>query len=301
MTISLSVKAARRIRKVALVVFWFCAFVLMLLGQAEASLFDPIILVYATAFSLLGLLAVAAYIAALKLGQMRKALEYERALREALSGDPVCSVILFLRSFTVAKASLTSRVARSLIHLLEAFLARAGDKHIDPYNAEEELDDAISGNAIFVAIGDKHESYGSFKLIVPDEEWQETFFRLAGLAKLIVMMPGASTSTLWEISEILSSPVYLEKSVFIMPRASDYTFSAKEAASWASLVDVAAKELGARLPAYRKDGCYFRLGKDGLLSGTAGLEAFTRGIRKYLARQEGLDDFNIADIWKAAQ
>jgi hypothetical protein len=299
MRFSISAKAFRWIGRAALFVFWLCVFAEATLSQAlSETLGDLSFWAVVAAFILLGSLALAAYVVALKLGQSQKTREHEQALNEALSGNTLQPIILFLRSFTLAESSLASRIGRNLVQLLVAFLARDGVEH---YDADEELDNAIGAKALFVAIGDKHMSYGSFKLIVPDEKWQEIFFRLAHLAKLIVMMPGPSTSTIWEMSEILSSPEYLEKSVFMMPRINNLSSAPKEKVSWAALVEVVAKEFDVRLPAYRKDGCYFRLGKDRRLAATTQLEAFTRGLRKYLARQKGSDGFSIADIWNAAR
>jgi len=85
------------------------------------------------------------------------------------------------------------------------------------YEVEENLDDAIGLNAMFVPIGDRLASYGAAKITVKEEDWQKTFARLASASQLIFMMPGPSASALWELSQIMQSRKLLEKTVFIMP------------------------------------------------------------------------------------
>src|SRR5262249_39286710 len=132
-----------------------------------------------------------------------------------LLGGNAGPVVLFLRSFDVAKSGLMARLLDALGYLLAVFTQSS---HQGRYDVDEKLDDAVGGRGLLVAIGDKRVSYGSAKLTVRDEEWQEMFHALAKAAKLIVMLPGPSAAVLWELSQLLSERATLAKTVFAMPR-----------------------------------------------------------------------------------
>src|SRR5262249_60562780 len=138
---------------------------------------------------------------------------------------------------------------------------------------EENLDNAIGLNAMFVAIGDRLASYGAAKIVVKEEDWQKTFYLLANGSQLIFMMPGPSASLLWELTQIVQSRSLLEKAVFIMPRGGKLSL----VRTWQKVSDMAA-ELGVHLPPYVSEGCYFRLREDGPPSAAFPLERFTRAL-----------------------
>ena len=192
-------------------------------------------------------------------------------------------IILFLRSFDVAKAGLFEKFASDLVSLLGVILAFIGTNPIAQtsvrFDSEEELDDAVGGHCLFVALGDKYASYGSYKIIVDDNEWQRTFYELADSSALILMMPGPSASVLWEVSQILASSL-LTKTVFIMPRA-----DAGERRAWTEFAAMAHRDLGLTVPPYSSDGRALWLQPDHRTWKTTDLEGFTRTLGKYVKAQ----------------
>jgi signal peptidase I len=68
-----------------------------------------------------------------------------------------------------------------------------------------------------VAIGDKKRSYGAGKIQIDDKHWQELFAELAAKAKLIFIVPFATSGTLYEVSWLLARPNLLRKTIVIMP------------------------------------------------------------------------------------
>jgi hypothetical protein len=161
------------------------------------------------------------------------------------------------------------------------------------YDPEVELDNAIDSRALFVGIGKGQVSCGSAKIVTSDNDPQEKFRRLAEAAFLIFIMP-SSSATPWELSLILQSPNLREKSVFIMPGQA----SAK---SWALLAEQYAAAGSAKLPSYDANGCYFRLNSDGRPHRTAGLVAFTRGLRNYLDANPDHAAPDATALWKAVE
>src|SRR5262249_48889449 len=127
------------------------------------------------------------------------------------------------------------------------------------YEVEENLDNAIGLNAMFIAIGDKLASYGAAKMRVEEQDWQGTFRRLADSSMLIFMLPGPSAACLWELSQIVRSPGLLEKTIFIMPRERP-KYPLHDV--WQTTARMAA-EFGVSFPPYSADGGYFRLGANG--------------------------------------
>jgi hypothetical protein len=163
------------------------------------------------------------------------------------------------------------------------------------YDVEENLDNAIGLNGMFMAIGDRLASYGAAKITVKEQDWQKTFYRLANASQLIFMMPGPSASLMWELSQIVWSSSLLEKTVFIMPRGVKPSL----VKAWEETVSVAA-ELGVSLPYYSSQGCYFRLREDGHPSDTVALEPFTRALGKFMRSPAYTGIINTAEILKLA-
>jgi hypothetical protein len=250
MNIPISGQLFRRIRNASRVAFW--------LGVIAIPVLSPFSILNRTDFyqtnglgfilpavaAFFAFLAVIVYLAAIALGQAQTNREFEAWLAGDAEGDR--PIILFLRSFDVAKSGL---IGRALRRIFKAILAQAyvfsavgastasagaislrdtggsdAEKDIGfalgpaIYDAEEELDNAIDSRALFVAIGNKRVSYGAAKFIVTDAVWQNLFRRLTEAALLIFMMPGASSAVLWELSQIVQARNLLAKTVFIMPR-----------------------------------------------------------------------------------
>jgi YidC/Oxa1 family membrane protein insertase len=293
-----SLRIARRIGRMSRVTFWFSAVFLLILRSTASD--DTLLLI--GVFSILMVLAVVVYLIALRIGQALAGREYAAVLAGDIGQDR--PVILFLRSFDIAQSSLLGRFKAELSYVVKAsFSTSAVALVADPtvgfvdrsrYEVEENLDNAIGLNAMFIAIGDKLASYGAAKIIVREQDWQETFYRLASGSRLIFMMPGPSAALLWELSQIVRSPALLDKAVFIMPREGQKQSLAE---TWEQVTRMAA-ELGVNLPSYSSEGCCFRLLASGCPGEIVALEPVTRALRKFVKSPMHADDF--AKILKPA-
>jgi YidC/Oxa1 family membrane protein insertase len=286
--VSISIRSLRWIRKASRITFWLSA-IFLLIGNSNAWLVGVLA---ATA-----VLAVVVYLIALWLGQTLAGREFAAALASDPGGNR--PIILFLRSFGIARSSLVARFIVELGYIVRSgfgigMSSLAGDAvgFVDRrYEVEENLDNAIGLNAMFVAIGDRFASYGAAKISVKEEDWQKTFSRLASVSQLIFMMPGPSTSALWELSQIMHSRNLLQKTVFIMPRGGRLFLIR----SWNKVREMAG-ELGVNLPSYVSDGCYFRLREDGHASETFALEPFTLALRKFVRSPSYTGVIDLAEV-----
>jgi hypothetical protein len=276
MNVPIGLRIARWIRSASRIAFWLSAVFLLIGANTIGDVLMGVLAVTAV-------LAVVVYLVALRVGQTLASREFAAALAgDSGSNRPI---ILFLRSFDIAQSSLGARFRAELGYIVRGSISigvasLVGDTagFVDRrYEVEENLDNAIGLNAMFVAIGDRLASYGAAKITVKEEDWQETFHRLANTSHLIFMMPGPSAALLWELSQIVRSRHLLDKTVFIMPREGRRS----PAEAWQKVTDMAA-EMGVCLPPYSGEGCYFRLREDGQPSEVVGLEPFTRALRKFV-------------------
>ena len=289
--VSTSIRSLRLIRRASRITFWVSAIVLLIVGNGVAWL-----LMGVTAF-----LALVIYLIALRLGQTLAGREFAAALAADPGGNR--PIILFLRSFGIARSSLGARFMVELGYIVRFFFSIGSASLVGDtvgivdrrYEVEENLDDAIGLNAMFIAIGDRLASYGAAKITVRDEDWQKTFSQLASASQLIFMMPGPSASALWELSQIMQSRNLLEKTVFIMPRGGRLSLID----SWKRVGEMAG-ELGVNLPPYVNEGCYFCLRKDGHVSETFALELFTHALRKFVRSPSYGGAIDLAEILKLA-
>jgi hypothetical protein len=243
-------------------------------------------------------LAILIELGGLEIGQVLA----DREFAAAVAADSVADrrIILFLRSFDIARSSLGSKFFKQLFTVgqLALFqLAHSGEfvPH-RPYGVEENLDNAIGPNAMFVAVGDRVASYGAAKITVKDEDWQSTFHRLANASHLIFMMPGPSQGALWELGQIRWSRSLLAKTIFIMPPEQFSPFR-ESSLRWAELKEMAA-ELGVGFPPYSREGCYFRLRDDGQPTEIVALEPFTRALGKFVASPAYAGVIDFAEVLK---
>jgi YidC/Oxa1 family membrane protein insertase len=299
--IPIALRAVRAARVISRFVFWIgaiAALVLAQLGSRDAIFLLPLVLA-AT------LLSIVVYLAALYVGGRVAGRTFQAAL--ASEDSRQWPIILYLRSFDIARSSLLARLTTELGYIVRGFFVTsinslAGESSGSfsdrgRYEVEEHLGEAIGLNAMFVAIGDKVASYGAAKIKVGDAEWQKTFHRLAASARLIFMMPGPSDALLWELSELVRSPDLIAKSIFIMPRErAGYGYRD----AWTKAASKAA-EHGVTFPPYAASGCYFRLGSDGRPCERADLEAVTRALRAYLIRPPRVEAADFATILRTVQ
>ena len=292
------------LKKISRRAFWLMALVSTLaLGGIDSQTWPIVVLCFAVTAATLG-----AYLVFLRLAQSQA----QRELKDVLArspGDPGrLPIILFLRSFDIARTSLRGRALSALFVMMNA---TGGSASTAPFYAEEELDDAVGSHGVFLAIGNKYASYGSAKLVVDDKGWKQTFETLADAATLIFMMPGPSESVLWEASQILSSRESLKKTAFIMPRETPESGSlfalkrsvSREANAWAEFADMARRDLQLPVPYYNNEGCCFTIQPDDHACDTLDLEAFTGALAKFLAssRPSSGAEFDIAQIFAHAK
>jgi YidC/Oxa1 family membrane protein insertase len=291
MKVSIGIRVARRIRRASQIMFWLSA-VVLLMGSSD---------LLRDVFAVTVVLSLVIYLIALRLSQTLAGRDFAAALAGGPAGDR--PIILFLRSFVIARSSLGARfwvelssIVRSYISITTTTLVGDTAGFVDRrYDVEENLDNAIGLNAMFVAIGDRLASYGAAKITVKEEDWQKTFHQLATTSQLIFMMPGPSVALLWELWQILRQPSLLEKTVFIMPRGGKPSL----VKAWEIVSDVAA-QLGVSFPVYSSQGCYFRLREDGQPSETVALEPFTRALRKFVTSPAYTGVIDLAEVLKLA-
>jgi len=240
-------------------------------------------------------LATLIHLGALNVTQTLANREFAAAL--ATDSGTKRPIVLFLRSFDIAQYSFSDKVVRELSYIALTGLSALQLIPVTRYDVEENLDDAIGLNAMFVALGDRLASYGAAKIRVKDEDWQNTFSRLADAAQLIFMMPGLSAGARWEFSQIVCSRRLREKTIFIMqPRSFSYVRSSPYH-EW-TLLSEAAAELGVSFPPYALEGCYFRLRKDGQPSEIVALAPFTRALSKFVTSPAYTGVIDFAEVVK---
>lgn len=203
-------------------------------------------------------------------------------------------VLLFLRSFDVAHSTISMRIASGLTHKLTQ-PSWAPQR----YDAEQELADAIGSRGQLLAIGDKKLSYGAGKVLVSDDVWQATFAQLVDAAKIIFILPGPTSSTLWEIAQIRENASLLQRAVWIMPREGTMA-GGDDDKLWDDTIDLIFRRVGVTLPAYTETGCYFRIYPD-LSSATVGLDSFTPTLKSYLKENAGkAGGLDVDELWQRA-
>lgn len=303
MNLAIDKDALRRVRRASRNGIWFSLAALLYGGTLVDLVLSP---TWSSAFLAVSTAVIIAsgitYFTALTLGRVQIRDELTATLSGAVASDRM--LVLFLRSFDVAQSGPLQRVME-IINVLTALVARDGRQiGSGRYDAEEHLDDAIDSEAMFVAIGDKRASFGAAKIIVKDEDWQETFRRLTDAAQLIFMMPGPSPAVLWELSQIMQSQNLLDKTIFIMPRAGSMPLFSRgslgkgaEATAWVRLTETVFRELGVTLPRYHSEGCFFRL-RSGHPCETLGLEQFTAQLKKSLTQRPNVHTFDVRDAWQ---
>jgi YidC/Oxa1 family membrane protein insertase len=289
--VSIKIRSVRWIRRASRITFWLSAIFLLISGYSGTWL--------TSVLAVTVVLGVVVYLIALWLSQTLEGREFAAAIASDPGGNR--PIILFLRSFDIARSSLVTRFIVELGYIVRSgfgigMSSLAGDAvgFVDRrYEVEENLDNAIGLKAMFVAIGDRLASYGAAKITVKEEDWQKTFFRLAGVSQLIFMMPGPSASALWELSQIMQSSNLLQKTVFIMPRGGKLSLIR----SW-NKVRKMAGDFGVNLPSYVSEGCYFRLREHGHASETFALESFTLALRKFVRSPSYTGVIDLVEVGK---
>jgi hypothetical protein len=134
------------------------------------------------------------------------------------------------------------------------------------WDIEYALTLSLAHIGLLVAIGDKHHSLRAAKFIDTDAEWRNRFAALCTNAKAIFILPGTSSSVIWEIDQIYKANNLSTKSFFIMPpeRSSFLLnpvrklFRSHNRRYWDN-ISLTLKRSGVLLPEYSSDGGIFAL------------------------------------------
>jgi hypothetical protein len=151
-----------------------------------------------------------------KLRQERIRSLYESDLLSTIEGK---QIILYLRSFNAAAKSTSTARAWVFFNSLynyvmyEVPIFSSSSRH-DP---EIALIESMGDRHIVIAIGDKHDGMGAFKINPTDENWKAVFFDLCNKALFIACSAGSSESSLWEIEQIVGTPEWKKKSFLFKP------------------------------------------------------------------------------------
>jgi hypothetical protein len=152
--------------------------------------------------------------------------------------------------------------------------------HLEVVDVEHMLAEAFDDlDLTQVALGQTGELFGSGLLDVADGQWQEVIQRAIDWATLILIVPGASRGTVWEMVYVASR--HLSKTVFLMPacpRRGTFDWPGH----WRASAERAAQD-GIVLPVYEKTGGLFWI-EEGQLIRQAFPERWTLLTTKHMLR-----------------
>jgi hypothetical protein len=310
MNIPVSSRGLRLVRRYSFRAFWLGPLALVFSGVV---VLPPWLLPVVLRWPMFAVAMILVYLSALALGPPVARQEIAAALSG--SGRSTRPIILFLRSVDPVEHGLLARAVRRCSRAVLGFIyffftpaqlvagsiAETDGTDADPtlrfvlgidrYAVEERLDEAIESRAIVVSIGNKRASHGPARLVVDDGDWHARFRRLTDAAMLIFILPGASSSALWDAALLVGSRSTLQKIVFVMPR--DGSPSA-----WAALAQTTLGKIGARLPPYDPNGCFFRLGAEGPAE-TIPLETFVLRLGRRLAAHDAARALSFDELWRS--
>lgn len=128
----------------------------------------------------------------------------------------------------------------------------------------------IASNSKIYALGGALKEPSPGRVFMPDEHWKENFELFANTAYSIIVIPGYTLSTIWEI-EWLKANFMLGKTIFIMPGHIniDESFNVKQ--YWTKTTK-SLNKIGLELPEYKYEGLIFKLNANGNIIRRAPLE-----------------------------
>lgn len=122
---------------------------------------------------------------------------------------------------------------------------------------EEVLEATCLNNGLRLkSIGRLATVLGPETTVTPDSEWQELAVGLMIAARLIVVVPGSSPGSYWELQEIKSRK-FLGKTLWVMPPAPMSSRVAELTNGWAQCGSRCRAELGLAFPKYVSTGALF--------------------------------------------
>jgi hypothetical protein len=183
--------------------------------------------------------------------QLERDKEAKRIADLAINADMTVPFAVFLRPF-----SSTGNFRQKSRQLLpqEVTVGSSSPSREYSFELESMIAQVIHNWLPMIALGRPGEHFGSGRLPVSDDEWQEVVKSLVHQADVIFVVPDTSEGMLWELSH-LRDEGYLPKCVMIMPPN-------PAADSWDAARDLL-RPLGYRLPDHNVRGAMFRLTIEG--------------------------------------
>ncbi|NIR71712.1 hypothetical protein GWN42_22510 [candidate division KSB1 bacterium] len=174
-----------------------------------------------------------------------------------LAGEYSGRFFLYLRPFTHTGKVRQWNPRKSYVPFLPGFF--------EPGKLELEtvFSDALASETPLVALGRPGEQFGSGRLSLNENEWQQVVKRLIEDAYGILVIPSFHAGTKWEI-EVIRDKDYFDKCIFVMPREVKFS-GINMADEWQQTVQVLDR-LKIWLPPYQKSGLFFTLDDNGKFS-----------------------------------
>ena len=102
------------------------------------------------------------------------------------------------------------------------------------------------------------------RAFLPDDDWKSNFELFAKAAHSIIVIPGYTPSTMWEI-EWLKTNFLLDKTIFIMPGHINKDESFNITQFWDKTIENLS-DIGIELPKYQYEGLLFKMNAYGKLT-----------------------------------
>jgi len=123
---------------------------------------------------------------------------------------------------------------------------------------EEELGKRCQDLGLILrSIGPKTGQLGPVATTVSDLDWQAAFTDLVPTASAIIIFPGASEGSLWEIKEVTKSPGTLRRCIWIMPPTPMLKNEFPLEELWSKLLEICRLEMRLPFPRWTASGAIF--------------------------------------------
>jgi len=134
----------------------------------------------------------------------------------------------------------------------------------------------VSSDGKIYAMGGDKEEPSPGRLFVPDDDWKHDFELLAKAAYSVLIIPGYTQSTLWELAW-LKSNFMLDKTILIMPGGLNKSQSFDLQDYWQK-TSAALEEIGIETPDYNPNGLLFKVNAWGMIDRVEGLNIASPAI-----------------------
>jgi len=126
---------------------------------------------------------------------------------------------------------------------------------------------ALNPVAITIALGKPGEHRGAARVLTTEEHWKIQASLLIKMARIIIILPGCKSGTLWEV-EYIKNNRHFDKTIFIMPPSNSSYYQCDEndiQREWEGFKSFC-NLLGMKIPPYNPDGLVFNLNDSGILN-----------------------------------